>query len=286
MIHETPLSLANGLFAMATQPETPTGLPVVVLLNAGLVHRVGPFRLYVTLARTLAAAGFPVVRFDQPGVGDAPNKDDPDEAGVVSRIFDELAAILYTNDFIVGGLCAAADLAWRVAHQDKRVRGLLLLDPVALGGFWFQLGKLRLFMRRKASTWLAMIQRSFNRKKPANTDFRDWPKPEEVRGEFEKFIADGIAVLAIYTGGAAPYFTHARQIEGTFGNAARDPRVQFEYWPECDHTFMLSADQARLIDTIRQWSVKYFAAKKAAAPVTFSAGAASPAPTPAVRAQR
>jgi len=110
MIRETPLSLANGLFAMATQPETPTGLPVVVLLNAGLVHRVGPFRLYVPLARTLAAAGFPVVRFDQPGVGDAPNKDDPDEAGVVSRIFDELAAILYTNDFIVGGLCAARSL--------------------------------------------------------------------------------------------------------------------------------------------------------------------------------
>ena len=192
MIRETPLSLANGLFAMATQPETPSGLPVVVLLNAGLVHRVGPFRLYVPLARTLAAAGFPVVRFDQPGVGDAPTKDDPDEASVVSRIFDELAANLYTNDFIVGGLCAAADLAWRVAHQDKRVRGLLLLDPVARGGFWFQLGKLRLFIRRKPSTWFAMIQRLFTRRGPANADFRDWPKPESVRGEFEKFIADEI----------------------------------------------------------------------------------------------
>jgi pimeloyl-ACP methyl ester carboxylesterase len=270
MIRETPLSLANGLFAMATQPETSTGLPVVVLLNAGLVHRVGPFRLYVPLARTLAAAGFPVVRFDQPGVGDAPNKDDPDEARVMSRIFDELAGILYTNDFIVGGLCAAADLAWRVAHQDRRVRGLLLLDPVALGGFWFQLGKIRLFMRRKASTWLSMIQRSFNRKKPANTDFRDWPKSEEVRAEFEKFIADGIAVLAIYTGGAAPYFTHARQIDTTFGAAARDLRAQFEYWPECDHTFMLSADQARLIDTIKRWSIKYFAPQKAAAPAAIS----------------
>jgi pimeloyl-ACP methyl ester carboxylesterase len=286
MIRETPIVLANGLFAMASQPEAPTGLPVVVLLNAGLVHRVGPFRLYVPLARTLAAAGFPVVRFDQPGVGDAPNKDDPDEAGVVSRIFDELAAILYTNDFIVGGLCAAADLAWRVAHQDRRVRGLLLLDPVALGGFWFQLGKLRLFMRRKPSTWLAMIRRSFNRKKPANTDFRDWPKPDEVRSELAKFVADGIAVLAIYTGGAAPYFTHARQIERTFGATARDPHVQFEYWPECDHTFMLSNDQARLIDTIRRWSVAHFSPRKAAAAVSSSSGDASPAPTPAVRAQR
>jgi hypothetical protein len=157
------------------------------------------------------------------------------------------------------------------------VRGLLLLDPVALGGFWFQLGKLRLFMRRKASTWLSMILRSVTRKKPANSDFRDWPKPEQIRGEFEQFIADGIAVLAIYTGGAAPYFTHARQIERTFGDAARDPRVQFEYWPECDHTFMLAGDQARLIDTIRQWSVKYFAPKRAAAAATVSADIVAPA---------
>lgn len=273
MIRETPLALSNGLFAMASQPETPSGLPVVVLLNAGLVHRVGPFRLYVTLARTLAAAGFPVVRFDQPGVGDAPNKEDPDEAGVVARVFDELAAILYTNDFIVGGLCAAADLSWRVAHQDKRVRGLLLLDPVALGGFWSKIGKIRLFMRRKPSTWLAMIRRSISRGgKPANTDFRDWPKPDEIRTEFEKFVSDNIAVLAIYTGGAAPYFTHARQIGATFGSAASDPRVQFEYWPECDHTFMLSGDQARLIDTIRQWSSRRFAPKKAAAPAAVPAG--------------
>jgi pimeloyl-ACP methyl ester carboxylesterase len=284
MIRETPLSLANGLFAMATQPETPAGRPVVVLLNAGLVHRVGPFRLYVPLARTLAAAGFPVVRFDQPGVGDAPNKDDPDETGVVSRILDELAAALHTNDFIVGGLCAAADLAWSVAREDRRVRGLLLLDPVALGGFWFQVGKLRLFMRRRVSTWLSMIVRAFNRKKPANTDFRDWPKPADVRSEFEQFIRDGIAVLAIYTGGAAPYFTHARQIETTFGAAARDARVQFEYWPECDHTFMLSADQARLIDTIRQWSVRHFAAKKVPS-AAFSTDVESAAPA-RVRAER
>jgi pimeloyl-ACP methyl ester carboxylesterase len=285
MIRDTPVSLANGLFAMVTQPDTPTGLPVVVLLNAGLVHRVGPFRLYVPLARALAAAGFTVVRFDQPGVGDAPNKDDPDEAGVVSRIFTELAAYVQNNEFIVGGLCAAADLAWRVAHQDKRVRGLLLLDPVAKGGLWFQLGQLRIFFGRSPSKWVAMIrQRFFNRRKPANTDFRDWPAADDVQREFEQFIADDVAVLAIYTGGAAPYFTHARQIGTTFGAAARDPHVQFEYWPACDHTFMLSADQTRLIETVERWCVAHFAPRKAAA-VSFSADVASPAPTSAVRAQ-
>ena len=285
MIRDTPVSLANGLFAMVTQPETPTGLPVIVLLNAGLVHRVGPFRLYVPLARALAARGFQVVRFDQPGVGDAPNKDDPDEAGVISRIFDELSAHLQTNEFIVGGLCSAADLGWRVAHDDKRVRGLLLLDPVAKGGLWFQLGQLRLFVRRKPSTWLPMIrQRVFNRRKPGNVDFRDWPAADDVRAQFEKFIADDIAVLAIYTGGAAPYFTHARQIGTTFGEAARDPHVHFEYWPECDHTFMLSADQQRLIDSVLSWCTRCFATKAGA--VNSSAGAASPVSTSAAHAPR
>jgi pimeloyl-ACP methyl ester carboxylesterase len=46
-------------------------LPGVVLLTAGLVSRVGPNRLYVTIARALAELGFTVLRFDFSGIGDS-----------------------------------------------------------------------------------------------------------------------------------------------------------------------------------------------------------------------
>jgi len=47
----------GNLVGIATTPAADasrTDLPAVLLLNAGLVHRVGPYRLYTDLARRLA----------------------------------------------------------------------------------------------------------------------------------------------------------------------------------------------------------------------------------------
>src|SRR5688500_20259796 len=38
--------------------------PTAVFVTAGMLHRVGPNRLYVTLARRLARLGVPSMRFD------------------------------------------------------------------------------------------------------------------------------------------------------------------------------------------------------------------------------
>jgi hypothetical protein len=35
----------------------------VIVLNAGLVHRIGPFRLHVEMTRRLNARGYPTLRF-------------------------------------------------------------------------------------------------------------------------------------------------------------------------------------------------------------------------------
>ena len=62
------------LVGMLTEPEksqVPADLPAFILFNAGLLHRVGPNRLHVTLARRLARRGFPVLRFDFSGIGDS-----------------------------------------------------------------------------------------------------------------------------------------------------------------------------------------------------------------------
>ncbi|HEU4534994.1 MAG TPA: hypothetical protein VFS00_12795, partial [Polyangiaceae bacterium] len=58
-----------GIVCAPTQPRP--GRPAVVLLNAGLVHRAGPFRLHVDLARRLAARGFVTLRLDQSALGDS-----------------------------------------------------------------------------------------------------------------------------------------------------------------------------------------------------------------------
>jgi len=64
VLMEEPLQFGDGgrLFGILTLPSRShrkaPGLPVFVFLNAGLLHRVGPHRLYVLLARDLSRMGF------------------------------------------------------------------------------------------------------------------------------------------------------------------------------------------------------------------------------------
>ena len=44
--------------------------PGIILLNSGLLHRVGPNRLYVKIARNAATSGLVAFRFDLSGIGD------------------------------------------------------------------------------------------------------------------------------------------------------------------------------------------------------------------------
>ena len=61
-----------GLFGIVSEPLQPTDRPTVVFLNAGLIHHVGPARLWVTLGRELASVGIPTLRLDLSGLGESP----------------------------------------------------------------------------------------------------------------------------------------------------------------------------------------------------------------------
>ncbi|HWU86648.1 MAG TPA: hypothetical protein VN253_05215, partial [Kofleriaceae bacterium] len=66
----------DGLFGIVTLPPEQLRAaseerPFAVLLNSGLMHRVGPFRTGVELARSLAARGVRVLRYDRSGLGDS-----------------------------------------------------------------------------------------------------------------------------------------------------------------------------------------------------------------------
>lgn len=111
--------------------------PAVVFLNAGILHRIGPNRIHVRLARALASQGICSLRLDFPGVGDSGT------LGTTLSLIEEAQesvtqAIGYLADrglahrFIVFGLCSGADAAFRMACTDPRVVGLVLVDPTYL----------------------------------------------------------------------------------------------------------------------------------------------------------
>jgi hypothetical protein len=78
VLTEEPLQFGEGgrLFGILTLPSMPPRnaqeLPVFVFLSAGLLHRVGPYRLHVRLVRALAQMGFSSLRVDLAGTGDSP----------------------------------------------------------------------------------------------------------------------------------------------------------------------------------------------------------------------
>lgn len=257
-MREQTMDLGGGLFGVLTLPaQDRPERAVIVLLNAGLIHRVGPFRLHVQLARTLAQAGHAVLRFDLPGIGDAPLLADTDAQAAATRALDALQERLGERGFVVGGICSAADLGWKVALADRRVRGLLLLDGFAARGAWYRFGQLRLLLRRPLRSWPGMLRRRAQAAAAiTDDDLRDWPAAAAAPAQLAEMLARGVRVFALYTGGVAGYFLHPRQFAATFGDAARHPGLSFEYWADCDHLFMDVRDRERLLQALRAWCAR------------------------------
>lgn len=250
----------DGAFGLLTRAQGARDGRVVVLFNAGLVHRVGPQRLHVDLARALAARGVDVFRFDLPGIGDARMDGAAVPREVASRVFDRLQAETGATGFIVGGICSAADLGWQVAAADARVRGLLLIDPMAVRGAWYRIGRLRMALRAPPWQWPANLLR---RLRPAPRvdavpeasveDYRDWPAPEAFRVQAAALLERGTGVLALYTGGVADYLLHPGQIDDTFGPARRHPGLRVEFRPALDHIFYALRDRREVVRLVVDW---------------------------------
>lgn len=106
----------------------------VVVVTGGAQYRTGSHRQFVQLARALAAAGYPVLRFDFPGMGDSPGEmasfEDsvPHIAAAIQALLDHVPG---ARDVAMLGLCdgASASLLYLQATQDARVNGIVLLNP-------------------------------------------------------------------------------------------------------------------------------------------------------------
>ena len=257
---ENILSLGPGLFGLLTLPESRQHSIAVVLLNAGFIHRAGPYRMSVRLARMLSDAGYPVLRFDLPGIGDSIDLADKPETDVIRGVLDAVAKQTGCQRFVIGGLCAAADAGWKVAVADPRIEGVILLDGIARKGLWATWARLRRLARKPPGAWLAAVRNLQNRPSRGSgglrdiTDaaLRDWPAAGAERKEMQCLVKRGVHVFALYTGGTS-YFLHPRQFRATFGDSASAPGVTFVHWPESDHVFHLEVHRQRLVERIREW---------------------------------
>ncbi len=130
---------AQRLFGVVTQPElTPANGPrtAVLLMSVGANHHVGSGRIYVEVARELAAENTVVLRFDVSGIGESraePGKEenviyDPDSIEDVSHAIDMLEREHGITQFILAGVCLGAHLAFHALPSDRRIIGRILFN--------------------------------------------------------------------------------------------------------------------------------------------------------------
>ena len=116
-------------------PDTALGSDTgVVIVVGGPQTRIGARRRFVGLARALAGAGFPTLRFDLRGMGDSEGDppgfeaSGPDIAAAVQALQTHCPAV---RRVVLWGLCdgaSAAVLGWQAAG-DRRIAGLCLVNP-------------------------------------------------------------------------------------------------------------------------------------------------------------
>jgi len=284
-----PDSILVGIETLPAEDRNDPNLPAVVLLNAGVVHRTGPHRMTVRLARRLAEAGFHVLRYDRSGLGDSLPRSTGNSTG--AAIADGQAAMDYLADtsgrkrFVFGGLCSGADNSLKIALVDKRVVGMILLDPFGYRTprFYLQrfqargadLGVLLRYANRELGETL---HRCLGRWLPSRPDASAPPKPaaayrreqtpKELFGRQLRHLTDrGTRILAIYTGSASDKYNYAEQFSDGFRTFGLADRVDCEYLREVNHTFTELSAQQLLCDHVAGWLERVFPRTAASATV-------------------
>jgi pimeloyl-ACP methyl ester carboxylesterase len=251
------------LLGIVTEPalsKARPDLPAVILLNAGILHRVGPFRSSVNLARRLAAIGHVVMRLDLSGLGDSEVRKDSRSENQralddVREAIEFLSHTFGTQRFVLYGFCSGADYAHSILSTEPRIVGAVMIDAYGwrtpkwwwsrMSGLLFNMRKWRIFLKRKLRRPFAPARQE--------TYVREFPPKEQVRGELEAVTARGVNLLFVYTAGFPHYFNYREQFFEMFGPADFLGRIDVEYYGQTDHTFFRFEDRMRLLDRICTW---------------------------------
>jgi exosortase A-associated hydrolase 1 len=212
MLDERALSFAcrgAWLYGILTLPQAAAAAPArgVLIVVGGPQYRAGSHRQFTLLARDLAAAGIPSLRFDYRGMGDSEgalqtfeNVDD-DLRAAIDRFFAEVPGM---TEVVLWGLCDGASAAAMYAPQDARVAGLVLLNP---------------WVRTEEGQARATIKHYY---KDRLFDPRLWDKIK--KGEFD--VKASVGSLLDNVGKALSRGSNSNSADGEGGNASLPERMQ------------------------------------------------------------
>jgi alpha/beta superfamily hydrolase len=252
----------------------------VVFLNAGVVHRVGPSRLYVNLARQLSRLGVTSFRFDHSGIGDSQPRVD-DLAFEQSSVSEAIEAIDWLvrerrcQSFILVGLCSGTLTAFRTALVDARVKSLVLLtallvDPSTVPEHVVAEAAERRVARSylvekivNPSAWKRILAR--------RTDYRRvWSATRRLVGarvrrtppaagesvlvdQIRQLLDRGVSLQFIYAEPTTVLEWFRMTLAPTLASLRSRGRLDFIIVRHADHTFTEQRHQAHVVELVSEW---------------------------------
>ncbi len=249
----------------------------ILMLNAGIVHRVGPHRINVRLARQLASIGIASIRFDLSGYGDSvrPNGEVSfDEQAVldIRAAMDALANHAGVRHFAIFGFCSGAYFGYEAALKDERLAGILMFDAYRYPTVKTHIVRFLTRMRQPgafsaiaralvntASKRLTRRSLSHGESAPmtpvlGRVDFI--PEREQFAQGLRELLKRGVNVRMIYSGGSIREYNYAGQFHDALAPFGIDQRVEVDFLPDLDHVASGLQDQAQLMSRVVDWAGK------------------------------
>ena len=252
-------------------PAAPLGL---VMFNSGVVHRIGPHRINVKLARQLALRGIPSIRFDLHGMGDSLRADGvlPYERQAVADLglaMDTLQDCAGVARFALLGFCSGAVPSYLAAQADPRVGTVILYDAFAfptprsrarflwlrLSGHEYSPQALRRDVRRLGRGLARLPRRLFERlRRRGNETFKqaspsEQKQPMMVRGLGE-LTRRGVKVVVLHAGDDFGVANYAEQFRDAMGDALPREGLHYGFLASIDHVATSTPAQKVFLDAI------------------------------------
>ena len=252
----------------------------VLIVVGGPQYRAGSHRQFTLLARDLAGAGIPALRFDYRGMGDSEgdlqtfeNVED-DLRAAVDCMFAEIPGL---SEVVLWGLCDGASAAAMYAPQDPRVSGLVLLNPWVRteegaaratikhyyrdrlfdAALWKKIASGQFDVTASVRSLLENVSKAFGPKRQADSggataSAAAAPLPERMQGALTRF---GGRVLVVLSGAdlTAQEFADLSSRSGAWQRLLAAPRFTRQQIDKADHTFSRRPWQDQVSNWTRDW---------------------------------
>jgi exosortase A-associated hydrolase 1 len=260
----------DWLYGILALPAQPAGRGVLIVVG-GPQYRAGSHRQFTLLARDLAGAGVPAMRFDYRGMGDSEGgmrtfeSVAQDIRAAIDRFFAEAPGL---REVVLWGLCDGASAAAMYAPGDPRVCALALLNPwvrteegaaratikhyyrsrLLERSFWTKLLRGRFDFAGAVRSFAQQAGSAFARRAPAETALS---LPDRMHAALARFQG---RVLVMLSGADLT----AQEFAGVAGSREwlrllKDPRFTRRDLPKADHTCSRREWHDQVATWTREW---------------------------------